>query len=85
MPKPTNLKRIKIESDDFLFQKTAYIKLLSDYDVATLFPVQYIREMKERKNCIEVYVDFNIQPQNFPITKFNYSEYQRYKFFYSVK
>lgn len=78
-------KRIKLEPDDFHFQRIAYIKFLSDYEIATLFPVQHIREMKEKKNCIEVYIDFNIQPSTFPITKFNYSEYQRYKFFYSVK
>lgn len=79
------MSKRNLEPDDFVFQRTAYIKFVSDYEVSILFPVQYIREMKERKNCIEVYVDFNIQPQIFPITKFNYSEYQRYKFFYSVK
>lgn len=69
----------------FIFKELLISNSFPDYDVATLFPVQYIREMKEKKNCIEVYIDFNINPQTFPVTKFNYSEYQRYQTLYSVK
>lgn len=70
--------------DNYNFEKSSYIKLLTDYEIVTLFPVGIIREMKEKRNCIEVYVDFNIEPQRFPVTKSNYSEYQRFIFFYSL-
>ena len=71
--------------DSYHFEKSSYIQLLTDYEIVTLFPIKHIREMKEKKNCIEVYVDFNIEPSTFPITRFNYSEYQRFTYFYSVR
>lgn len=73
----------ELQPDDYVFYRDSFIKLVSDYGVATLFPVDVVREMKMKNSFIHVYVDFNLVPVSFPVTKLNDAEYNRFNFFYS--